>query len=180
MLTNITCFQRPLLCVRIDGTLSLECSERLADKCRINVILTFSLLLKWAKRREHYFRAVALMGIWNRDSGNNCLPGACISDWVPGRKWCLSHQLCLFQNESHLPSPPTPAPAELFCALGNRAQFDDTLPKIHFDLSIATANNALALQVHEGNIVFIYQKLPPRRGCQGLQPLLFIQYFLTE
>lgn len=38
------------------------------------------------------------------------------------------------------------------CVFGNKAQLNDTLPKIHFDISIAMANNALALQVREENI----------------------------
>lgn len=62
------------------------------------------------------------------------------------------------------------------CVFGNKAQLDDTLPKIHFDISIAMANNALALQVHEENInTFIYQQLLPRMGCQGLELLLLFQ-----
>ena len=49
-----------------------------------------------------------------------------------------------------------------------------TLPKIHFDISISIY--ALALQVHKENIkVFIYQKLLPRVGFQGLELFLLIQ-----
>lgn len=70
-----------------------------------------------------------------------------------------------------------PSLGQIFlCVLGNKAWFDDSLPKIYFDLSIAMANNALALQVCTENInMIIYQKLLPRMGCQGLEVLLLFQ-----
>lgn len=40
--------------------------------------------------------------------------------------------------------------AGFFCVFGNKARFDDSLPKIYFDISISVANNGWALQVCGG------------------------------
>lgn len=80
--------------------------------------------------------------------------------------------LFISQGNSSFPQPG----AEFFCVSGKKAQFDDTFPKIHFDISIAIY--ALALYVLKENIIgFIYQMFLPRLGCRVLELLLLMQYF---
>lgn len=77
------------------------------------------------------------MGTGSVDSGNS---------WFPWRLHLRSTgmtsvmSLCLFHNESHVSLP-----RQSFCVLGTRARLDDSLPKIHFVVSIATANSVLVL-----------------------------------
>lgn len=109
-----------------------------------------------------------LMGLTNVNSGTTGFHSAFISDGLAWHKSCLSNQLFTSQWKSSF-SPR----GGVFCVFGNKVELDDTLPKIHFDISIASVNNALALQVRkEGINVVICQKLPPRMGCWGLELLL--------
>lgn len=68
---------------------------------------------------------------------------------------------CLFCDETQL----SLLGAGFFCVFGNKARFDDSLPKIYFDISISVANNGWALHVCEESIdTTIHQKFPPKTG----------------
>ena len=93
-----------------DETLPAKCLEPLADKCNINPQCHFNVLItiiKMDKMERTWFQQCKFKwvpGIWIL--GTIGYRGACISDPLERHKWCLSHQLCLFHNESHLSLTP--------------------------------------------------------------------------
>lgn len=124
ILTSTTCCQRLLLCDEdwwdtVSEVLRMPCRQ-VRYKCHFNVLI----IIKMSKMERTWFQRCCFNGNWEYGFWEQLVTTVPTSTIQ-----VMSKPSTLFQNESHLPSPPHPHPGRVFVVLEIKLSLMTLSPK---------------------------------------------------